>query len=141
MWVHSSIEEEVKQKQFAFFMIPVKLFGWIASQISCECGWACRGSAASSSTTASATSWWSSRDSSSASTTSATSASSTSSTTSACGNSLDSEATTTSHCCGSLCLCGRHGVLLEDWGERFGCGLFSFVGGVCGLVFVDQFPF
>src|SRR6266702_4459909 len=124
MWVHSSIEEEVKQKQFAFFMIPVKLFGWIASQISCECGWACRGSAASSSTT-----------------TSATSASSTSSTTSACGNSLDSEATTTSHCCGSLCLCGRHGVLLEDWGERFGCGLFSFVGGVCGLVFVDQFPF
>src|SRR6266571_4137560 len=115
MWVHSSVQEEVEEERFAFLSVAVELFGWIASQLSCECGWSCWGSTATC------------RDSSS-STTSTSASTTTTATATAKWDSLDHKAGSCWCRCGGLCLGTCHGIGCEDL--RGGCNVLSFICGV-----------
>src|SRR6266702_4411751 len=107
----------------------MELFWWVASQLSCESGWPCRGTTASCGDSSSASS--TSTASSAAATTAATAAA-----TATEWDGLDRKACDCGCRCGGLCLCAGHGVRCENlWG---GCNVLSLVGGIFR---VGQFSF
>src|SRR6266702_2312368 len=109
VWVHSSVQEEVEDERFALLPVAVEFLWWVASQFSCECGWACRGTTASCGD-------------------SSTAASPATATATAQWDGLDCGAGGCWCRCGGLCLGACHNVGCARLWSR--CNLLPFVGGI-----------